>query len=136
MSRGHGALQDYLMKMILHSPDPMTFAEIMAIAFPEGSYESDMAKTIGGSNVGAIRSLRRALRRLCDDSSIMMIGEGGRSDPHRYWVNPMLLALFGDKTWYDEVRKRIDADPALTAAANASAGRFMGRLTEVRDEDE
>jgi hypothetical protein len=114
----------------------MTFAEIMAIAFPKGSYESDMAKIIGGSRVGAIRSLRRALRRLCDDGSIMIIGEGGRRDPHRYWLDPMMLALSGDKTWYEEVRKHIDADPALTAATNASAGRLMGRLTEVRGEDE
>jgi hypothetical protein len=126
MSRGHGCIQDYLMKMILHSSNPLTFAEIMAIAFPEGSYEADMAKICGGSNVGAIRSLRRALRRLCDDGSIMMIGKGGRADPYRYWVDPMMLALFGEKEWYDEVCKRIDADPALTAAANAAARRFMG----------
>ena len=125
MSRGHGALQDYLMKMILHSPDPLTFAQIMAIAFPEGTYESDMAKIIGGSRVGAIRSLRRALRRLCDDGSIMIIGNGGRSDPHRYWLDPMMLALSGQKEWYDEVCKRIEADPALTAAANASSRRVM-----------
>jgi hypothetical protein len=116
------------MKMILHSSDPLTFAEIMAVAFPEGSYESDMAKTIGGSNVGSVRSLRRALKRLCDDGSIMIIGKGGRSDPHRYWVDPIMLALSGDKEWYEEVCKRISADPALTAAANASARRIMGRL--------
>ena len=128
MSRGHGCIQDYLMKMILRSPDPLTFAQIMAIAFPEGSYESDMAKIIGGSNVGSIRSLRRALKRLCDDGSIMIIGKGGRSDPHRYWVDPMMLALFGDKEWYAEVSKRISADSALTAAANASARRIMGRI--------
>jgi hypothetical protein len=114
------------MKTILRSPDPLTFAQIVAIAFPEGSYESDMAKIVGGSRVGAIRSLRRALQRLCDDGSIMIIGKGGRGDPHRYWVDPMMLALFGEKARYDEVCKRIDADPALTAAANASARRVMG----------
>src|SRR5262245_30563645 len=108
MSRGHGALQNYLMEMILHSPDPMTFAQIMAIAFPAGSFESDMAKIVGGSKVGGVRLLRRALRRLCDDGSIMMIGEGGRGDPHRYWVDPMMVALFGDKSWYDKVCKRIE----------------------------
>ena len=102
----------------------------MAIAFPKGSYEADVAKIVGGSNVGAIRSLRRALKRLCDDGSIMIIGKGGRSDPHRYWVDPMALALFGDKEWYEEVSKRISADPALTAAANASALRVMGHLKD------
>jgi hypothetical protein len=119
--------------MILHSPDPLTFAEIMAIAFPKGSYESDMAKTIGGSNVGAVRSLRRALKRLCDDGSIMIVGKGGRGDPHRYWVDPMMLALCGDKEWYEEVCKRIGADPVLTAAANASACRIMGRLAAASE---
>jgi len=52
MSRGHGCIQDYLMKMILHSPNPLTFAEIMAIAYPEGGFEGDMAKVLGNSNVG------------------------------------------------------------------------------------
>ena len=128
MSTGHGVAQRYLMKMIVRSSDPMTFAQIMAIAYPEGSFESDMAKIIGGSRVGGIRSLRQALKRLCDEGWIMIIGKGGRGDPHRYWVDPMMLALFGDKERYEEVCKRINADPALTAAANASARRIMGRL--------
>jgi hypothetical protein len=125
MSRGHGVIQRYLMDLILQSPDPMTFAQIMAIAFPAGSYEIDIAKICGGSNVGRVRSLRRALKRLCDERSIMIIGKGGRGDPHRYWLNPMMLALFGDKSQYDEVRKKIDADPALVAAANAAAKTFF-----------
>ena len=126
MSRGHGCIQDYLMKMILRSPNPLTFAEIMAIAYPEGGFEGDMAKVLGNSNVGAVRSLRPALRRLCDDGSVMIIGEGRRGDPHRYWVDPMMVALSGNKDWYGEVCKRIEAEPALTAAANAAARRFMG----------
>ena len=65
MSRGLGSIQRYLMKLIWSSPDPMTFVEIMAVAFPEGSYEFDIAKVVGGSNVGRVRSLRRALQRLC-----------------------------------------------------------------------
>jgi len=125
MSRGHGCIQDYLMKMILRSPNPLTFAEIMAIAYPEGGFEGDMAKVLGNSNVGAVRSLRPALRRLCDDGSVMIIGEGGRGDPHRYWVDPMMVALSGNKDWYGEVCKRIEAEPALTTAANAAARRFM-----------
>jgi hypothetical protein len=125
MSRGHGATQRYLMELICASPDPLTFAQIMAIAFPAGSYERDIAKICGGSNVGQIRSMRRALRRLCDDSSIMIIGQGGRGDPYRYWLNPMMLAAFGNKSRYDEVCKRIDADPALIAAANAAAKAFF-----------
>ena len=89
MSRGTGEIQNYLLDLLVeYAPAPMTFAEIMAIAYPEGSFESDMAKIIGGSKVGRIRSLRRALRRLCDTGDVMMLGEGGRRDPHRYWLNP------------------------------------------------
>jgi hypothetical protein len=76
-----------------------------------------------------IRTKDRALKRLCDDGSIMIIGKGGRSDPYRYWVDPMMVALIGDKAWYAEVSKRISDDPALNAAANASARRVMGRLS-------
>ena len=63
--------------------------------------------------------------RLCDDNLIMIIGKGGRGDPHRYWLNPMMLALVGNKAAYDEVNKRIEADPALVAAANAAAEPFL-----------
>ncbi len=90
MSRGPGKIQNYLMDLLSVSPDPMTFAEIMTIAYPEGSFESDMAKALGGSRVGRVRSLRRALRRLCDTGDVMMLGEGRQRDLHRYWLNPML----------------------------------------------
>ncbi len=56
-------------------------------AYPEGSFESDMAKVLGGSRVGRVRSLRRALRRLCDSGEVTMAGEGSRREPHRYWFN-------------------------------------------------
>jgi len=121
MSRGHGALQHNLANLILQSPDPMTFAEIAAVAFPPGSYEADI------SRVGRVRSLRRALRRLCDDGTIMKIGDGGRGDPYRYWLNPMMVAMTGDKKFYRKLNKRIAADPALTAAANAIAKRLFKR---------
>jgi hypothetical protein len=88
MSRGAGRIQNYLLDLLLEARDPMTFAEIMAIAYPEGSFESDMAKVLGGSAVGRVRSLRRALRRLCATGEVMMRGEGSRRDPHRYWLNP------------------------------------------------
>jgi hypothetical protein len=41
LSRGPGKIQNYLMDLLLdYSPSPMTFAEIMTIAYPEGSFES------------------------------------------------------------------------------------------------
>jgi hypothetical protein len=114
-----------LAKLILSSPNPMTFAEIMAIAYPEGGCEGDMAKALGNANVGRVRSLRRALRRLCDDGIIMLIGEGGRGDPRRYWKNPMLVAMSGDKESWRKLTEQISADPALTAAANAAAKKMF-----------
>jgi len=62
VSRGLGSIQRYLMKLIWSSPD---LVEIMAVAFPEGSYEFDIAKVVSGSNVGRVRSRRRELQRLC-----------------------------------------------------------------------
>src|SRR5262245_48385227 len=91
MSRGYGNIQDYLMNMMDGAPDPLTFAEIVAIAYPEGSFESDMAKIVGGSRVGRIRSLRRALTRLCDEGWVKRVGTGHRGDPYRYCRHHKIL---------------------------------------------
>jgi hypothetical protein len=49
------------------------------------------AKALGGSKIGRVRSLRRALRRLCDTGDVMMLGKGSLRDPCRYWlINPMV----------------------------------------------
>jgi hypothetical protein len=90
VSRGHGAIQQYLDRLLMAAPKPLTFAEIVAIAYPEGGFEGDMAKVLGSSNVGAVRSLRRALKRLADDGMIIRSGGGRRGNPHRYWRNLMI----------------------------------------------
>ena len=56
MSRGLGSIQRYLMKLIWSSPDPMTFVEIMAVAFPEGSYEFDIAKVVSSADMGDLNA--------------------------------------------------------------------------------
>jgi hypothetical protein len=85
MSQGFGIIQRWLLGCI--GAKPMTFEQILAIAFPEGSYESDMAKALGGTNVGRVRSLRRALRKLCDVGIIQITGRR----PAHYRLHPQFV---------------------------------------------
>ena len=62
----------------------MSFDEILARTYPPGSFEYDAAKEIGGSQVGRVRSLRRALGRLCDLGIIQILDRR----PHRYRLHP------------------------------------------------
>jgi hypothetical protein len=97
MSRGFGIAQRWLLSCCIDA-EPMTFEQILARAFPDGTFEGDMTKTIGGSNVGKVRSLRRALRKLCDDGVIqMMIGRR----LHHYRLHPLF------------VRERAENNPKL-----------------------
>jgi hypothetical protein len=95
MSRGFGKIEMWLLGCI--GTEPMTFKQIFAIAYPVGTYEGDLAAAIGGSNVGGIRSLRRALGRLVDQGVIQ--GMGRR--PLHYRLAPVF------------VRKRIEHKPEL-----------------------
>jgi hypothetical protein len=120
MSRGPGYMQQYLLGVIGQADKPMTFAEIAARAFPEGSFEADMTKALGGSNVARVRSLRRALRNLCDSSVLLAVGAGGRRDPHRYCLDPLFAAMVGSKEDYRKACAVVQADPAGNEAANNS----------------
>src|SRR5262249_13495163 len=87
MSRGLGLIQRWLFNLLHSNEKPMTFAEILARAYPAGSYERDMAKIIGGSKVGRVRSLRRTLLKMVRDDALVTLGSGRRGDPHRYEIN-------------------------------------------------
>jgi hypothetical protein len=113
-------MQRYLFGVIGQSDKPMTFAEIAARAFPEGSFEADMAKVLGGSNVARVRSLRRALRKLCNEGVLLIIGEGGRHEPHRYCLDPIFVAITGNKEDYAKADAVVSADPEASKAANNS----------------
>jgi hypothetical protein len=56
MSRGPGYVQRYIFGLLMQNKKPMTFAEILARAYPPGSFEGDMAKEFGGANVGGVDS--------------------------------------------------------------------------------
>lgn len=127
MSRGPGYVQRYLTDLVLGSDKPMTFADILARAFPEGSYEADMVKALGSGKVAAVRSFRRAMKSLVDDGTIIAIGEGGPGDPKRYWVNPMMVALFGEKERYDAVTTTLVAEPGGEDAMNKAARAMMSK---------
>jgi len=112
MSRGPGHTQRYLLSIIGNASAPMTFADIFARVFPEDSHEAIFASMLGGSNVGAVRSLRRALKKLCDDGAVLALGKGGRSDPCRYCLDPIVVALGGTKEQFEKAIAVIESDPA------------------------
>ena len=80
--------------------EAMTFKQILDIAFPEGTFDGDMARILGASNVSRPRSLRRALFRLCEKGVLKKIGI---KTPYSYQLmpffheaefNPPLIGLF------------------------------------------
>jgi hypothetical protein len=115
MSRGPGYIQRNIFRLLMQTKKPMTFAEILAHAYPPGSFESDMAKALGGSNVGGVRSLRRALHKMVKDGTLTALRKGGRAAPHRYYIDDMLLAMVAkDKAEYEEMTRWSRPDPAHT----------------------
>lgn len=120
MARGPGYMQRYLLRVIGQSDKPMTFADLAARAFPENSFEADMTKALSASNVARVRSLRRALCKLCDNDFLLSIGKGGRRDPRRYCLDPMFAAIAGSEEDYQRVCAIIQADPAGAKAVNNS----------------
>jgi hypothetical protein len=130
VSRGLGYVQRFLWAIMCQSDKPMRFDEIAARAFPEGSFEADMTKVLGGSNVARVRSLRRALREACDDGVPLAVGKGGRRDPHRYCLDPMFAAIVLEKDDYRRASAVVEADPEAVKAANHSAGKLMQAFKE------
>jgi hypothetical protein len=113
MSRGPGYVQRYIFGLLMQNKKPMTFAEILARAYPPGSFNGDMAKALGGANVGGVRSLRRALQKMIKDGTLIALGEGGRAAPHRYYIDDMLLAMMvKDEAEYEEMTRWSRPDPA------------------------
>ena len=82
MSVGLGRIEHWPLYAI--GTEPMTFEQILARTYPPGSFEYDVAKEISGSQVGRVRSLRRALGRLCDLGIIQILDRR----PNRYRLHP------------------------------------------------
>ena len=108
MSRGFGYVERWLLECI--GAEPMAFEQILDAAYPVGSFENDMAKTIGGSNVSGVRSLRRALGKLCDLGVIRIIGRR----PHRYRLHPFFGGLEYDVRQIALLCRILKDEPGMT----------------------
>jgi hypothetical protein len=111
----------YLFGVIRHTGRPMTFAEIRKVAIGNDGWLSFSEE----------RSLRRALQTMVRDEGIIALGSGGRADPHRYSINPLVFAMAGNKAAFeaamaacfpDYVRNAAELE-AQKAAAAPEGGR-------------
>lgn len=98
MSRGPGYMQQYLFKTIMAHGRPITFAELRRIAIDGNGFLTFSEE----------RSLRRALHTMVRDGAIIALGKGGRADPHRYAVNPMVAAMAGINEEFEAACKAIE----------------------------
>jgi hypothetical protein len=117
MSRGLGKLQQVLWATIRRHGKPMTFGDIRAEA-------------IGGADSGRLsasfkHSLRRALHRMVSSGALIAIGDGGRADPCRYFIHPLVIGMMGKTPEADALQQALEADPgAKRAAAKVMAEMF------------
>jgi hypothetical protein len=93
MSRGPGRLQRAIFETMRRHGKPMTFADIQNIAFPEGTFEGEMARALGASNVGVIRSMRRSIQKMVEQEVLVSAGNGRRGDAWRYSIHPIIAAM-------------------------------------------
>jgi hypothetical protein len=66
---------------------PVTFAELRTLAEPDAAFRAGLRGTSLES------SLRRALNGMIRDKTVIALGAGGRADPYRYAINPLMTAL-------------------------------------------
>jgi hypothetical protein len=90
-SRGPGKLQRALWETILQHGKPMTFDDIRAVILQELEVEAGTRLRLSFE-----RSLRRALHRIAEPGGeLIVIGEGGRADPYRYFIHPLIIGMMG-----------------------------------------
>jgi hypothetical protein len=123
MSRGMGKIQRCLFGILARHNRPMTFEEIMHPPPKHGC----------GHHPQFVRSVRRSLRKMIDDNTVVTIGKGGPRDPFRYCHNPRLIAAFAGEA-YDELMDAIQADGGHMAIGGTlyAVGSRGGELREQR----
>ena len=84
----------------------MAFAEIRAEAVEAGIWVSPSLE----------RSLRRALYRMVRGGELIAIGDGGRAEPYRYFIHPMIIGMMGKTPVADALYKALEADPGAAKA--------------------
>src|SRR6516225_9224955 len=124
MSRGPGKLQRWLRSVIYQHGRPMTFEDIRAVirqeiaAEPDADQRSSLEYRVG--RPAFQRSLRRALHSLVRSGELMALGDGGRSDPYRYFFHPVVIYLMHDQALQDA----FDADPGAKEAERREAAKL------------
>jgi hypothetical protein len=126
MSRGLGKLQRVLFATIQRHGKPMTFDDIRAEAIGDD-----------GDRLSASfeRSLRRALHRMAENGGLIVIGDGGRADPYRYFIHPLIIGMMSDTPEADALRQALEADPG----AEKAVAKWMAEMfpqSNQRDDDE
>jgi hypothetical protein len=116
MSRGLGRLQNALLMTIRQHGKPMTFDEIRAEAL--GGRDGRLSASFE-------RSLRRALHRMAEDGGgLIAIGDGGRAEPYRYFIHPLVIGMMGKTPEAAALQQALEADPG----ADMAADKFMARM--------
>jgi len=111
MSRGPGKLQRALWELILEHGKPITFAEIRVGLLQEMGDDYRLRPSV-------VRSLRRALHRMAEDGELMAIDDGGRAEPYRYFIHPLIIGMMGKTPKTDALYQALKADPGANNAAN------------------
>ena len=124
MSRGPGWLQHALFNLIRGSDKPVTFAEMRAHILQDLGVNDPDTKLKSSFE----RSVRRALQRLTEDGTLMALGEGGPSDARRYCLDPMMVAITGDKEAFGRAMNIAKTDPGGNEACAKALRAMSSRL--------
>jgi hypothetical protein len=118
-------MQRYLFQTIKTYGKPVTFADLRTIILKAENAPSSQRWLPQSVE----RSLRRALHRMVSDGVLIAIGGGGRGDPYRYFIDPILVAMIsaasGDPAEWCAYQQAIEAHPGATEAANKAAAKMF-----------
>ena len=73
------------------------------------------------------RSLRRALHKLTEDFAVIAIGDGGPSDPYRYFVHPVHIGMMGDTAEAKALLSVLETDSGAEAAVAKAMAKLAGK---------
>jgi hypothetical protein len=90
MSRGPGRLQQAIFHTLREHGKPMTWAEMRSEVCKQTGFDEALFSIVHNS---LERSLRRAMAKMVKDGAVITIGHGGRADPFRYSIDPLLMGM-------------------------------------------